>query len=510
MLVLVIIIVFQLFEIGDCTLNECVTYLKRENLTQPDIVRRNAEACCPYLRGGFSLLNLTSLGNEYRRFNKKNIEQLYTSTLIPKILHTNSCVILRENDFRTFFCHSTANVSDMDFTTQEGLSFRDFHKNWKNVHSYQLSCGILVLFSPVKLCQHRSFFKCYVKYNETYSHVKTAAIKYVMDPFNLSISRSNDDGKTINITCAYANFKTPSFLNITFSHNGYRLINDSRSFQINPIISLYNSGRDRFSLQRTLSILNPKIFNNTLSCILFDDKCGIVARQNFSYLQDKRNLVKITKVGSTFLLDHIWVALIGFMLLLLLFPKIKSKLHEMYKCSLKRVPGKILENSIAIVNNDKNEKEMYLIPSITNVEQNMTCFEQNINTEQKNNDVFISYSSQNREWVKNTLLFELEKRNIRVCIDFRDFVVGEYISKNILDGMHNSRKTIVVISSDYLKSYYCIEELQTASQGHSVISIMIEKCKLPHYLKQQLSKNQVFKWEDNERFWENLVLAVRS
>ncbi|XP_012566864.2 toll-receptor-related 1 isoform X1 [Hydra vulgaris] len=509
MLVQVIIVVFQLFEIGDCTLDECVTYLKRENLTQPDIVKRNAEACCPYLRGGFSLLNLTSLGSEYRRFNKKSIDQLYTSTLIPKILHTNSCVILREIEFRTFFCHSTANVSDMDFTTQEGLSFRDFHKNWKNVHSYQLSCGILVVFSPVKLCQHHSFFKCSVKYNETYLHVKTAAIKYAMEPFNLSISRSNDDGKTINVTCAYANFRKPIFLNITFSHNDYRLINDSRTFLINPIIPLYNSGRDRFSLQRTLSILNPQIFNDTLSCILSDDKCGIVSRQNFSYLQ-----VKTKKAGSTpsFLSDGLWVVLIAFLLLLLLFLKIKSKWYDgMCKGSLKKVQGKIPENSIAIVNDKNYEKEMYHISSITNVEQNMTCFEQNItNPEQKNNDVFISYSSQNREWVKNTLLFELEKRNISVCIDFRDFVVGEYISKNILDGMYNSRKTIVVISSDYLKSNYCKEELQTASQGHSVIFIMIEKCKLPRYLKQQLSKNQVFEWDDNERFWKNLILAIRS
>ncbi|XP_047137749.1 uncharacterized protein LOC100209303 isoform X2 [Hydra vulgaris] len=476
MLVQVIIIAFQLFGKGHCTLDECVTYLNRENLTQPDVVRRNAEACCPYLR-----------------------DQLYTSTLTPQILHANENVITDDFDFRTLFCHSMANVSDMKFTTQEELSFRNFHQKWKNVHSYQLSCGILVVFSPVKLCQHGFFFKCFVKYDKTYLYVKTATIIYANRPY-LSISSSNDDGKTLKVTCKYANLINPLFLNITFSHND-QLINGNKDFLINPTEFFENISARRFDLKRTLSILNPQFFNDNFSCVLSDDKCGIVASQSLSLFQDK-------KAGSTptFLSDGLWVVLIGFLLLLFFFLKIKSKWCKSLKKS-----GKIQEDLTVVVNDHRNENELHFMSSITNVEQSMTCFKQNItNPDQRTNDVFISYSSQNREWVNNTLLFELEKRNISVCIDYRDFVLGEYISKNILDGMHNSRKTIVVISSDYLKSNYCKEELQTASQGHSVIFIMIEKCKLPRYLKQQLSKNQVFEWEDNERFWKNLVLAIHS
>ena len=46
-------------------------------------------------------------------------------------------------------------------------------------------------------------------------------------------------------------------------------------------------------------------------------------------------------------------------------------------------------------------------------------------------DVFISYSSRDRKWVKTWLLPRLEKAGLRVCIDYRDFKFGVPSLKNI-------------------------------------------------------------------------------
>ncbi len=40
-------------------------------------------------------------------------------------------------------------------------------------------------------------------------------------------------------------------------------------------------------------------------------------------------------------------------------------------------------------------------------------------------DVFISYSSANKDWVRKDLLSALEKAGLKVCIDFRDFQAGK-------------------------------------------------------------------------------------
>ena len=39
-------------------------------------------------------------------------------------------------------------------------------------------------------------------------------------------------------------------------------------------------------------------------------------------------------------------------------------------------------------------------------------------------DVFISYSSKDRAWVRGELLTRLEAAGLKVCIDFRDFEPG--------------------------------------------------------------------------------------
>ena len=127
-------------------------------------------------------------------------------------------------------------------------------------------------------------------------------------------------------------------------------------------------------------------------------------------------------------------------------------------------------------------------------------------------DVFICYSSLDREWVKNTLLKELESCDIKACIDFRDFVVGAYIVENIADAIYRTRKTIAVLSPDFMESVYCKHELKTALSrmaNHQVIPVLYRPCDVP----QNLKNKTYLDWchaDVRPYFWDLLVQAIQK
>lgn len=66
--------------------------------------------------------------------------------------------------------------------------------------------------------------------------------------------------------------------------------------------------------------------------------------------------------------------------------------------------------------------------------------------------VFISYSTEDRDWVKSFLLFHLEKNGIRCYIDYRDFEIGLPILVNIEKAFETCEKTILVYSRHWVQS----------------------------------------------------------
>ncbi|VDI78055.1 toll-like receptor 13 [Mytilus galloprovincialis] len=77
-------------------------------------------------------------------------------------------------------------------------------------------------------------------------------------------------------------------------------------------------------------------------------------------------------------------------------------------------------------------------------------------------DAFISYADHDRHFVINRLI-ELEQKNgKRLCIHHRDFIPGNEIAENIINGIHHSRKTICVITREFLKSTWCNYEFNIA------------------------------------------------
>jgi len=125
-------------------------------------------------------------------------------------------------------------------------------------------------------------------------------------------------------------------------------------------------------------------------------------------------------------------------------------------------------------------------------------------------DVFICYSSKDISWVKE-LLAELEKRRFACCIDFKDFVPGAAIVENISQAIYYSRKTIAVLTPDFVASEWCSHELQkalTRIRSHQVLPIVYKSCTIPLVLQDRTYLD----WENchvKPYFWDQLERALK-
>lgn len=128
-------------------------------------------------------------------------------------------------------------------------------------------------------------------------------------------------------------------------------------------------------------------------------------------------------------------------------------------------------------------------------------------------DVFISYSSEDEVWVRETLFQNLQTNGYNVNIDFKDFVPGMAIAENVMDSIYKSRKTVVVMSKNFLKSMWGQFELQQAhnraiSQRKDVlILIRYGKCKVPGKLMGKTFLDYVDK-AIKPHFWQRLYDSV--
>lgn len=104
-------------------------------------------------------------------------------------------------------------------------------------------------------------------------------------------------------------------------------------------------------------------------------------------------------------------------------------------------------------------------------------------------DVFISYSSKDRDWVRTKLLPYLEQHGLRVCIDYRDFEIGVPSLVNMENAVKRSRRTLLVLTPNWIASEWTDFEallIQTSDpSGHKrrVLPLMVQACPLPDRLR---------------------------
>jgi len=103
-----------------------------------------------------------------------------------------------------------------------------------------------------------------------------------------------------------------------------------------------------------------------------------------------------------------------------------------------------------------------------------------------NYDVFISYSHQDKDWVRGDLLSKLEAKGLQVCIDYRDFEIGAPSVAEMRRGVTTSRKTLLVLTENYLRSAWTefevlmIQTLDPANRHRRLIPLRKEECQLPN------------------------------
>ncbi|XP_061847471.1 toll-like receptor 5 [Colius striatus] len=86
-------------------------------------------------------------------------------------------------------------------------------------------------------------------------------------------------------------------------------------------------------------------------------------------------------------------------------------------------------------------------------------------------DAYLCYSKHDFEWVQNSLLKRLDsqyvdKNRFTLCFEERDFLPGEEHINNIRDAIWNSRKTICVVTRQFLKDGWCVEAFNFAQSRY--------------------------------------------
>ncbi|CAL8267327.1 unnamed protein product [Merluccius merluccius] len=141
-------------------------------------------------------------------------------------------------------------------------------------------------------------------------------------------------------------------------------------------------------------------------------------------------------------------------------------------------------------------------------------------------DAFISYNVQDEVWVHRELLPALEdERGWRLCLHHRDFQPGRPIIENITEAIYSSRKTICVISRNYLESEWCSREIQMASyrlfdEKKDVLILLFLEELLDHQLspyyrmRKLVKKSTYLSWpqdgQNTDLFWQNVHRALEK
>ncbi|KAG8198042.1 hypothetical protein JTE90_001877 [Oedothorax gibbosus] len=140
------------------------------------------------------------------------------------------------------------------------------------------------------------------------------------------------------------------------------------------------------------------------------------------------------------------------------------------------------------------------------------------NDDSKLFDAFLSYSKKDEAFVCQFLAPGLEcgKNHYRLCLHYRDLPIGGYLSDAIVEAIESSRRTIVVLSENFIRSEWCRYDFKSVhhevlrSCKNNLIVILIgrlEQEDIDPELSLWLKHCTFIAWGDN-LFWEKLRFAL--
>ena len=141
-------------------------------------------------------------------------------------------------------------------------------------------------------------------------------------------------------------------------------------------------------------------------------------------------------------------------------------------------------------------------------------------------DAFISYAEQDCGFVHNDVIKNLEKEgSLKLCLHKRDFLPGNEIAANITSTIHNSRKTVVILSPHYLASNWCrfefnmakMESMYTRENENILFMVFLTNVpprELPLMMMEFIDSNSYIEYPDDEFgnavFWQKMLEAVSA
>ncbi|XP_049878345.1 protein toll-like isoform X2 [Pectinophora gossypiella] len=132
-------------------------------------------------------------------------------------------------------------------------------------------------------------------------------------------------------------------------------------------------------------------------------------------------------------------------------------------------------------------------------------------------DAFISFSHHDHEFIVDKLLTVLEPK-YKICIHFRDWIVGEWIPTQVQKSVELSKRTIIVLSKNYLDSMWGMFEFRISytsalKEGRSRIIIIViddvlhSAVEMDPDLRHFVMNNTYLAWDD-PWFWQKLRYSL--
>ncbi|XP_063425695.1 toll-like receptor 4 [Mytilus trossulus] len=141
-------------------------------------------------------------------------------------------------------------------------------------------------------------------------------------------------------------------------------------------------------------------------------------------------------------------------------------------------------------------------------------------------DAFISYCDDDRAFVLKDCIANLENEgNATLCVHQRDFLPGQDITVNITNAIHESRKTVCIITRKFFESHYCMFEFNMARMenihsrdGRNIIFLVfleqIQPKEMPLMMLELVEKQSYIEYPNDEEgnivFWDKIKEAICS
>ena len=141
---------------------------------------------------------------------------------------------------------------------------------------------------------------------------------------------------------------------------------------------------------------------------------------------------------------------------------------------------------------------------------------------------YVAYNDDSRHdeaWVLNDLQPNIEEgpEPFQLCIKSRDFIPGQPLIETISEKIQQSRKTILVLTPQFVESEWCYHEMEMAQmllfqeERDVLVLVMLEDIperKVTISLRQLLCKKQYLKWPKNRigqrLFWQKLREELKT